>query len=257
MKKLGLVKTHYSIGKSIIQADKPTINTPNYKEYPTNIFDLLLKNNLKQLIVVDDSISGLIELSQNCEKNNIDLIFGLRLTVCQDLNSKDEASLKTEAKYIIFIKNPAGYKDLIKISSKAATDGFYYLSRIDFKHLKELWNENNLKLAIPFYDSFLFLNTLESHTHVPQIDFTVPSLFLEDNDLPFDYIIKDKVENYAKENKLDIVPAQSIYYGAEVDFDAYQAFRCLNKRSNISAPQLDHFSSNSFSFERWLKNEKS
>lgn len=253
MKVIGLLKSHYSIGKSILTAEK---TKGNLTDYPVSVFDLAIQNNQKNLVMVEDTLSGIIELSENAKKNSLDLFFGLRITICQDIQQKDEASLKTEAKYIIFIKNADGYKDLIKISSKASTDGFYYIPRMDFATLKTLWNDKNLKLAVPFYDSFLFLNTLESHSHVPDFSFAVPHFFIEDNDLPFDFIIKDKTENYCKLNSFESYRAQSIYYAKEEDFTAFQAFRCLSKRSDIEKPNLSHFSSHGFSFERWLKNEQ-
>jgi DNA polymerase III alpha subunit len=202
---LPLFKTHYSLGKSILTLEKPT-GKPDV--YPITVFDLLIENKLNTLVLVEDNISGLLQASKQCDEKNITLIFGLRIDVNEDISIKDEASLKKRAKYIVFCKNSEGYKTLIKIWSIAARQGFYYTPCMDFKTLKSLWNEN-LILTVPFYDSFLELNLLNSHVHVPDLDGLGKVMFLtESNDLPFDDLLSSKVNNYCQ-NRHNIIKAQS------------------------------------------------
>jgi len=49
------------------------------------------------------------------------------------------------------------------------TDGFYYEGRIDWKTLKKHWNEDNLTLCVPFYDSYIFNNLLTGKVCYPDI----------------------------------------------------------------------------------------
>ena len=91
---------------------------------------------------------------------------------------------------------------------------------------------------------------------MPQFDFTKPVIFIENNDLPFDLIIKDKMLSFAKENKLEIFNTKSIYYNSRKDFKTYLTFRCINNRSVLNKPEIEHMSSNEFCFESW-KNENS
>ena len=142
---------------------------------------------------------------------------------------------------------------MIRISSFAQKEGFYYEKCIDWKTLKSFWNDKNLKLAVPFYDSFLHLNTLESHLHVPNFSWTKPVFFVEDNDLPFDYLIKNRVDEYTKANNYETVRAQSIYYPDAQDFISYLTIRAINSRSSLDKPELPHMSSQTFNFNRWLK----
>ena len=250
MNVLPIISTHFSLGRSIIVSDPPR---GNLTQYPVSCFDLVIQNNLDTLVVVDNSISGFIVLNKNAIDAKIKLIYGLKLTLCQNMDDKSPESLKTEAKFIIFIKNDKGYKDLIKISSKACTDGFYYRPRLDFDKLKELWDEESLSLAVPFYDSFLHLNTLESHLHVPNLSFAKPVFLTEDNDLPFDFLIKRRIDEYTKANGYEQVRSQSIFYPDAEDFIAYMTFRCINERTTLDKPNLSHLSSDTFSFNRFLK----
>jgi DNA polymerase III alpha subunit len=252
MNKLACFKTHYSIGRSILTAEKPS---GNLEKSQISVFDLVLDAKLNHLCVVEDGMTGFLQLAENCTKNNLKLIYGLRVDVTENALAQDEVSLKKRAKYVIFAKNNVGYKTLIKIWSFAAKEGFYYNPCLDFKHLKALWNDN-LMLAVPFYDSFLHQNAFEGHVHIPEFDTIKPVFLLESNELPFDAHLRQKVLDYSSTNGFDTVEAQSIFYKSKRDFVAYMTFKCINNRTDIEKPELNHFGSDTFNYERWLKNEQ-
>ncbi len=246
---LPLFKTHYSLGKSILTLS-PEDNQPDESD---SVFSILKENKMKELILVEDSMTGFLEAYQNCKDSDVKLIFGLRMSICIDALEKNEDSRKTESKVVVFAKNKNGYKKLIKISSFASRKGFYYYPRIDYKTLKSFWNDKELKLAIPFYDSYVFTNTLYNNMCVPELDFTDPTYFVEDNNLPFDDLLANKVDNLSK----NIQKVQSIYYKDEKDFKAYLTYKCINKRSTLDKPELEQMTSNEFCVESWKKkNEK-
>lgn len=248
---LPLFKSHFSIGKSILSLEKPT----GKDSYPTSIFDLLKNNGLNRLVLVDESISGLLQASKVAEDNKIDLTYGIRFWVSQDAKQKNESILAQRARYIVFMKGPDAYENLLKMWTYAATDGFYYEPSIDFKTLGELWDDKKLKLAIPFYDSFLYLNNFESHLHVPDVSFTKDvTLFQESNDLIFDDHLSKKVQEYGSHSGYPILQTQSIYYKCEEDFLAYLAIRCLHNRTTIDCPNLNHMTSDKFNFKKWMAN---
>lgn len=248
MKVLPIFRTHYSLGRSII-----TLAAPNKEfdpNYPLSVFDIAKKHDLQQVVVVDESVSGFLEALQNSEKAKVKLIYGLQLRCMDSITIKSESSLKTIHKLIVFIKNAAGYADLIKIASCAAKEGFYYKPNIDLTHLKKLWTDN-LKLAVPFYDSFLFKNSIEGSICVPNFSFAQPTFFIEDSGLPFDGLLKKKVEAYASSFNMPTQLARSIYYYQRSDFTSYLTFRCINERTTLDKPQLEHMSSDNFCFECW------
>ena len=100
-------------------------------------------------------------------------------------------------KIIIFSKNNSGCKLLNQIYSEAFTD---LHKSTDAAHLKKLWDDKHLKLAIPFYDSFIFNNTMRFGNCVPDLSFTAPTFFIEKNGLPFDSLIESRVNTYASKN---------------------------------------------------------
>lgn len=244
MKILPLFKSHYSIGKSILTLDKAGTSS---KEGSSSIVDIAKDNKLEQIFLVEENMSSFLDAFKNFK---IPFYYGLRLELCPDINDKTEESLKKSSKIIVFAKNGSGYKKLIKIFSIAATNGFYYAPRIDEKTLTQEWDESSLKLCVPFYDSFLFNNTMSYSLCCPELKFTKPTFLVEDNDLPFDHIVKQKVINFCKD-EYEMVPAKSIYYNTREDFKSYLTFRCINNRTTLNKPNLEHMCSAEFSFESW------
>tara|TARA_B100000676_G_scaffold114691_1_gene114189 strand:- start:17310 stop:18101 length:792 start_codon:yes stop_codon:yes gene_type:complete len=246
---LPVFKSQYSLGRSIL-----TLENPNdvQESGPDSIVKISQENDLKQTVIVDDSMTGFLQAYRNFQDIASDLVFGLRLTVCPDIEEKSEDSIKKSCKYLILCKNTDGYKRLIKISSIASKDGFYYNPRIDFKNLKDNWSNKDLLLVVPFYDSFIFYNSLTTNICVPDLNFTDPVFFEEDNDLPFDDLISCAVKDFTKSgSEYQLIKTKSIFYKNKKDFKSYLTFRCINNRSTLDKPQLDHMSSDEFCFESW------
>lgn len=241
-----LFKSHYSLGRSILTLeDKSEVD-----DYPDSIIQIAKENDLKELFLVEDNMSSFLEAYTNTRNNNIKLNYGLRITITESIEDKSEESRSKNSKVIIFFKNNEGYSSLTKLYSKASKEGFYYEPRLDYKTLAENWS-NDLLLCIPFYDSFIYNNTLRNFICVPNFSFTKPIVFIENNDLPFDVIIKNKMLNFIKENNLEVFMVKSIYYKNKKDFKSYLTFRCINNRTTLNKPEIEHMSSDSFSFEEW------
>ena len=239
-----LFKSHYSLGRSIL-----TLEDKNEKDdYPDSIIQICKENKMKELYLVEDNMSSFLEAYSNCRKNNIKLNYGLRISVTESMTDKSEESKTKSSKIILFFKNKKGYQQLTKLYSIAAKEGFYYEPRLDYETISKNWTDD-LILCIPFYDSFIFNNTLKNSLCIPQFDFTKPIFFIEDNDLPFDSLVKQKALSFAENNNLKIYKTQSVFYKERKDFKAYLTFRCINNRSVLNKPNLDHMSSNEFCFE--------
>jgi DNA polymerase-3 subunit alpha len=239
-----LFKSHYSLGRSIL-----TLEDKDEKDdYPDSIIQICKENKMKELYLVEDNMSSFLEAYSNCRKNKIKLNYGLRISVTESMSDKSEESKIKSSKIILFFKNKKGYQQLTRLYSIAAKEGFYYEPRLDYETISKNWTDD-LILCIPFYDSFIFNNTLKNSLCIPQFDFTKPIFFIEDNDLPFDSLVKQKALSFAEKNDLKIYKVQSVFYKEKKDFKAYLTFRCINNRSVLNKPNLDHMSSNEFCFE--------
>jgi DNA polymerase III alpha subunit len=242
-----LFKSHYSLGRSILTCNEAGDSEPNS---PVSILDLAVENGLKEVFLVEDGMSGFLQAFTNCRKAGINLRYGVRISVCKDIKEKSEDELAKTSKIVIFFKNNQGYYDFLKLWTEAnKEEHFYYEPRLDYATIKRLWTKN-LILAIPFYDSFLFKNLFTFSTCVPDYEFTTPIFFTENNGLIFDEHLKDKVESFC-DGRFSVIPAKSIYYAKRDDFLVYLTFRCINNRSTLEKPELEHMSSDEFCLESW------
>jgi DNA polymerase III subunit alpha len=244
MQKIPLWTSHYS-GRSILTLEKesPEIG-------PKSILDICKKNQINDVYLIESSMTGFLEAYSNCKDLDLNLRFGLKLIITDDSSVKEE-SLKNESKIILFIKNSKGYKDLIKVWAWAYENGFYYLPRIDWKNFNNLITDN-LTVAFPFYDSFVAKNTMTFSEIMPSLSGRPHTFFVEDNDLPFDNLIKEALELYCSaDHGCTLTPAQSIFYENSENFKAYQTFRCILNKSKLPKPELEYMSSDTFNFKRW------
>ena len=239
-----LFKSHYSIGKSIL-----TLKNPEKVEEggPDSIFSIAQEHELKQVCLVEDSLVGFLEAKKTCEEVGMNLYFGLRIEI-------ENGSLY---KVIIFAKNSEGIKDLNSIYSNK----FCSEDKFSIDSLKSLWTDN-LLLVIPFYDSFIFNNTLSFAGCMPDFNFTNPCFFVENNGLPFDHIVRKKVIDYCESNNYETLDAKSIYYKNKSDFDAWLTYKIATNRrfgrnQSLYCPNFDHLGSDEFCFESYLqKNDR-
>jgi len=251
-----LFKSHFSIGKSIL-----TLNNPSSLDdgKTDSVFSIAQDNNLKEVVLVEDSLTGFLQAKKVSELIGVKLVFGLRIDMCEDskLNPKEE-SVQSRHKIVIFAKNSEGCKLLNSIYSEAYSEAF---NSVDEKMLKKHWDNKKLILAIPFYDSFIFNNNIKFSNCTPNFSFTKPVYFIENNSLPFDLLLRSRVIKFAEESKCKTEMVKSIYYRKKKDVSALQTYKCITGRTfgnkTLSKPNLDHFGSNEFCFESWKeqKNE--
>jgi len=242
-----LFKSHYSIGKSILTLDTPD-SIP--EEAADSIFSIAKEEGLEDLFLVEDSLIGFLQAFTTAKDLGLNLRFGLRLSMVDSLGN---AEAPCRHKIVIFARNSTGCKKLNQIYSFAFTEGG---GSIDTDHLKNLWDDNALKLVIPFYDSFIFQNLFSFSSCVPDFSFTSPYFFIEDNGVPFDALLRAAIEDYAARDGDATLNVKSIFYKERCDFEAFQTYKCICSRQSfrkpsLESPNLDHCGSPEFSVESW------
>ena len=236
---LPVYKSTFSIGKSILTMDK--------------IIELCKSDSANYLLLVEDSMTGFVKAHNSCKDASIQLIFGLRLNCCNDISDENEES---DHKVIILAKNDEGCKLLNSICSFANLKGS---GKVDFKFLNKIWDDKKLDLIIPFYDSFIHQNQLYLKNCVPDFKKIKPTFWIEKNNLPFDQLINKAVLEYTKD-RYDSSLVKTIMYENKDDVEALQTYKIIcgrkfGKSSTLSKPNLDHFGSDEFCFESYIKNK--
>jgi DNA polymerase III alpha subunit len=172
------------------------------------------------------------------------LRFGYRFSIYND----DESD-ESESKIIAFADGDKGYQDLCSLYTRSCQE-----------KQKTPWNfYENLRFAIPFYDSFLHKNLITFSNCMPKLPDQL-WFFIEDNGLPFDKIIESKIKHYIKNNPAQSAKVKSIYYESKEDIEAFQTYKCIcnrqpGRQASLSNPRLDHFGSDRFCIEAWKEDK--
>lgn len=239
-----IFRSNYSL-TSILTLDKAAPESDRKKNSADSIFDICNDKDIKDVFIADNNLSGLVEAYENAEAAGLNLRYGFRVNVCNNIEDKTEQSVKTCGKLILFAKRDS-FQDLIKLHNIATTIGIYNEKpRLDYDTIKKNWTKN-LLMVIPFYDSFIFNNLLHGYECIPDIDFANPYICIEDNKLPFDNLIKNQIISNIK---YDQIQSKTVYYNKRSDFDAYMTYRCILNRTTFQKPELAHFGSNEFCME--------
>lgn len=241
--------THFSIGDSILTLDDTSKIDRNK---PVSVFAIAKTYGLDEIYLVENNFSGVIDAFEISRKNNIHLKFGLKLCVCKNLKEKDNDSLITESNVIIWALNEQGYYDLLKIYNLAATDGFYYVPRMDWENLNRLFTDN-LALSFPFYSSYLAKNYLYVHNSsiVPLLtSIRNFNYLIESHNHIVDEPLNKKIRAI---NSVRIANTHSIYYYDSDAAKKHMIFKISHDGGNYEKPELKHFSSDEFSFTSYLE----
>jgi DNA polymerase III alpha subunit len=231
-----LFKTHYSISKSIL-----TLESEPDKDGPDSVWPICKEYDIKDLYLVEDTMSGFLKAYEGAKENNLNLRFGLRLSCKTGDNS--------EHKVVVFALNSDGCGDLNKLSSEINTKLSGFTS---YEHLKQHWTKN-LQMVVPYYDSFLFQNLFTFNICVPDFSFAQPIFIKENNGLPYEYAYNRELAKF--EDKYEFLDAKSIYYKTRADFKAWQTFKCMHRKgygaASLEKPEMSHCCSNEFCIESW------
>ena len=238
--------SHFSIGKSILTLNHPDKETSDGSD---SIFSIAKESGLKNLFLVEESMTGFFEAFRISKELGIQLHFGYKFVCCNS-----DANEKSNHKLIAFAKNDDGCKALNKLYSFINTSQKGAISNDD---LVAQWSDE-LMLAVPFYDSFIFNNQMIMGHCIPNIAELNPVFFIEDNGLPFDHLLKKAVYRYISQRTPNYSTqlVQSIFYKHKSDCDAFQTYKILSdrkfgKQATLSCPNLNHFGSDEFCWEAY------
>lgn len=260
---LPLFRSHYSYGGlSLLTLDEPGKAKPGS---PVSVFDLAKEANLSQVHLCDDRIDGFISGTKAADKAGVGLCYGIRLVVCANMGDRTVESRRTESRVIIFARDYAGYQDLLRIWNRAwGTEGHFTCriageelayGRADWALLSSFWTDN-LVMALPFFSSFIAVNTLTFHQIMPTLPTGVtPWVFREiGSELPFAPLIDAAIDRYVTGGGSTadrVIPSKTICYAKRSDMRAYVTFRAMGQGGTFDEPDVDHLHSSAFCFEHW------
>jgi DNA polymerase-3 subunit alpha len=148
---------------------------------------------------------------------------------------------------ILIAKNETGYKNLIKLGSRAYLEGFYYKPRIDKELLKE-YSEGLIALSACLEGEIPKLLLLGEKDKAKEVTLFYKQLFGEDfylevqfNDLPEQKKVNELMLELGEELGIKVVGTTDSHYLDRDSFKAHEVLLCIQTNSRLDDPKRFRF----------------
>ena len=193
-----------------------------------SLINKAVEQNMKALALTDHGVMyGASEFHQKAIKQGIKPIIGVEAYIVMDGSRFDRGKAKLTVgrkrskvynHIVLLVKNEIGYHNLLKLTSRAYTEGFYYKPRIDLELLNE-YKEGLIAtsacLAGPVSAHLIngnYEKAKEAAIKLKEIFHDDFYLELQDHGIPEDKAIMEGMPRLSKELGIKMVATNDIHY---------------------------------------------
>jgi DNA polymerase-3 subunit alpha len=236
------VHTQYSLLDGMIRLDELFKKAKEYKMPAIAITD-------------HGNMFGAIDFYQQAYKNGIKPIIGCELYIApRSRFDKTSSSIGEATRHlIVLVKNMQGYKNLMKLTSTAYLDGFYYRPRVDKEILKEC-HEGLIASSACLHGEIADLIVRGNMDAAKNAALTYQEIFGEDNfyleimenGLPDQKIANAGIVEISKELSIPLVATNDCHYLAGEHAEAHDLLLCIQTGKTIEDTDRMHLGSQQF-----------
>jgi len=238
------VHTHYSLLDGASQLE--------------DLFKKCKEFGMTSLAITDHgNMFGAVEFYTKAMAAGIKPIIGYEAYVAPGDRRNKEAKGIEEASYhlLLLAQNLTGYKNLLKLSSLAYLEGFYYRPRIDKEILRQ-YSEGlicaSACLAGEIPDK-LMRQDLDGARLVAEEYATLFGekrfyLEMQDHGIPEQKFVNEQIVALAKRLGVGLIATHDIHYTNQVDSRAHEILLCINTGKKLTDEKRLTFGSNQFYF---------
>ena len=223
------------------------------------LFELAKTFGMPALAITDHgNMFGAIEFYQTAYEYGIKPIIGCEVYVAPESRFNKESRGISEASYhlVLLAKNFAGYKNLLKLVSKAYFEGFYYRPRVD-KALLKKFNQGLIALSACLHGEIPSLIINGQYKQALKVAGEYKEIF--DNNRFFLEIQENKIEEQKIANRglveisdkleIPIVATNDCHYLQKEDAKAHEVLVAIRTGKTISSPDRLRFSTEELYFK--------
>lgn len=214
-------------------------------------------NNMPAIALTDHgNMHGAIEFYKACKKVGIKPIIGCEVYVAERSRFDKEPGIDNKRYHLILLaRNLKGYKNLIKIVTKANLEGYYYKPRVDSDLLREHADGlvalsacmgGKLSKAVLAGNMDRARELVREHQEI----FGKENYFIEIQahaHIENDKLLRDKLKDLAKEFGIPAVATQDSHYACHDDHEAHKTLLMINTGADAKDTTKFEFSDDDFS----------
>lgn len=200
---------------------------------------------MESLAITDHgNMFGTLEFYTQAKKNGIKPIIGCEAYIAPHERTLHKAIEGESHSYhlVLLAKNETGYKNLIKLTSYAYLQGFYYRPRIDRELLKE-YSEGLIVLTACLKGEISYklrrgrkqaaIDTAEYYLELFGDDFYFE---IQDHGIEEEHEVYPKIYDLAKEMGVPVVATNDVHYIKQKDSHAHDILLCLQTGKDRDDP---------------------
>ncbi len=212
------------------------------------------KLNMNAVAITDHgNLYGAIEFFKACKKHEVKPIIGCEFYV-SDGHRSEKSQIRDHL--VLLAKSNEGYKNLIQLSSRSYTEGFYYKPRID-RELIQRYSKDLVCLsaciggAIPRLILEDKYNEAKEYAGFLRETFGADSFFIElqMHGIKEEQIAIRELVRLAKEIKTPVVATNDAHYLTKEDSEAHDVLLCIGTKKTIGDPNRMKFFGSEFYFK--------
>ncbi|MEK7159455.1 MAG: DNA polymerase III subunit alpha [Patescibacteria group bacterium] len=223
------VHSHYSLLDGLSKID--------------DLVDKAKADGMTSLALTDHGVMyGAIEFYQKCKANGIKPIVGVEAYIVNDRKRK-EAGEEQRFHAILLAKNYDGYRNLIKLTTIAHLEGFYYRPRIDWELLEKYGNNIICLTACLAGEIPRAIQAGLNDEKIKEIIKRYQKVFGQENfylevqhhpNIPEQKIVNNKIFELGRKLDIPIVATNDSHYLDSEDAEAHDILICLQTKHVLS-----------------------
>ena len=242
---------------------RPFVHLHNHTEYSlldgaNRIPDMVARTKelgMSSLAISDHGVMfGAMEFAFECEKQGIKPIIGMEAYVAPGgLRNKQGREESQGYHLLLLARNIEGYKNLCRLHSVAALEGFYYKPRIDHELLRDharglissstcLGSEINQMLLAQDFDGARRTAAM----YKEMFDEGCYFIELQDHGLKEQKFVNEHLVKIARELKLPLVATNDAHYLCKSDAEPHDVLLCIGTGSLLDEPKRLRFETKEF-----------
>jgi DNA polymerase-3 subunit alpha len=188
------------------------------------------------------NLYGALEFYQTCQKHEVNPILGYEAYVAPGHRTDRSASRMKEASFhlTLLAQNAAGFRNLVKMASRAYLEGFYYKPRID-KELLEEFHEGIICLSGCASSELSRLLLAEDWDKAETLTRWYSDLFgdrfymeIQDGGVEIQQSCAEATITLADRMGLPLVATNDAHYLCQDDANVHDVLLCVNTKSYVS-----------------------
>ncbi|HEV2688459.1 MAG TPA: DNA polymerase III subunit alpha, partial [Bryobacteraceae bacterium] len=219
----------------------------------SQLMDLMVRQKMPAVAMTDHgNLFGAVEFYNEAKSKGVHPIIGCEVYVSQQgLASRSETDRYNHL--VLLCENQEGYRNLLKLVSKAFLEGFYYKPRID-KDLLAQHSKGLIAMSACLRGDINETLMANRYDEAKRLAYGYADMFgkgnffleVQDHGLDQDKIVVPLVHRLSQETRIPLVATNDSHYMRQEDARAHEILLCIQTGKTMSDPQRMRFTQPEF-----------